>query len=201
MELTYIDDVVNAFLGEILPGTPGFRFAEPLGSYPITLGELAATIQSFRQMRSSLQMPDFSQPFFRALYATYLSYLSQTDFGYGLDIKEDQRGSLAIFIKALGLGQIFISRTRPGVTRGNHYHNVKVEKFLVLQGKAIIRLRHILETNVIEYIVCGEDYRVVDIPPGYTHSIQNDGPDDLVTLFWADELFDPDRPDTTYEKV
>jgi UDP-2-acetamido-2,6-beta-L-arabino-hexul-4-ose reductase len=201
MELTYIDDVVNAFLGEILPGTPGFRFAEPLGSYRITLGELAVTIKSFRQMRSSLQLPDFSEPFIRALYASYLSYLDPVDFAYPLTIKTDERGSLAEFIKAPGMGQVFVSRTHPGVTRGNHYHHSKVEKFLVLEGEAVIRFRHILGTEVIEIRVRGDEYRVVDIPPGYTHSIQNVGSADLVTLFWADELFDPDRPDTTYEKV
>jgi UDP-2-acetamido-2,6-beta-L-arabino-hexul-4-ose reductase len=201
MELTYIDDVVNAFLAEILPTVPGFRYVEPLVSYQVTLGELVEIITAFRQMRSSLQLPDFSKPFTRALYATYLSYLNQTDFGYQLAIKEDQRGSLSEFIKAPQIGQIFVSRTYPGITRGNHYHHTKIEKFLVLQGEAVIRLRNILETEVIECRVRGEDYRVVDIPPGYTHSIQNVGKEDLVTLFWADEVFDPNQHDTYYEDV
>jgi UDP-2-acetamido-2,6-beta-L-arabino-hexul-4-ose reductase len=201
IELTYIDNVVEAFLGEITESMPGFRYAEPLVTYWITLGELAETIQSFRQMRSSLQMPDFSQPFVRALYASYVTYLDQADFAYPLTIKTDKRGSLAEFIKAPGLGQVFVSRTRPGITRGNHYHHTKGEKFLVLEGEAVIRFRHILGTEEIEYRVRGDEYRVVDIPPGYTHSIQNVGAGDLVTLFWADEIFDPQKPDTTSEEV
>ena len=201
MEFTYIDDVVNAFLSEISPTIPGFLYAEPLISYRATLGELVEKITAFRQMRSNLQLPDFSKPFTRALYATYLSYLDQNDFGYQLAIKEDQRGSLSEFIKTSQIGQIFVSRTHPGMTRGNHYHHTKIEKFLVLQGEAVIRLRNIFETKVIEYRVRGEDYRVVDIPPGYTHSIQNVGKEDVVTLFWADEVFDPNHPDTYYENI
>jgi UDP-2-acetamido-2,6-beta-L-arabino-hexul-4-ose reductase len=201
IELTYIDVVVEAFLREITVGQPGFRYAEPLSSYRVTLGELAETIQSFRTMRSSLQLPDFSQPLIRALYASYLSYLDTTDFAYPLTIKTDKRGSLAEFIKAPGAGQVFVSRTYPGVTRGNHYHHTKVEKFLVLEGEAVIRFRHILGADLIEYRVCGDEYRTVDIPPGYTHSIQNVGSGTLVTLFWADESFNPEKPDTTIEEV
>ena len=118
-----------------------------------------------------------------------------------LDIKSDPRGSLAEFLKSPNMGQIFVSRTKPGITRGDHYHNTKTEKFLVLQGTAIIRFRNILSDKVIEYKVKGEEYSVVDIPTGYTHSIENVGDDDLVTLFWASEVFDPDRPDTYFEKV
>ncbi len=99
------------------------------------------------------------------------------------------------------MGQVFVSRTRPGVTRGHHYHHTKVEKFLVLEGEAVIRLRHILSGEVVAYRVRGEDFRVIDIPPGYTHSIENAGPGDLVTLFWASEVFDPGRPDTIYHEV
>ena len=188
-------------MGEMLPGKPGFQFAEALISYRISLGELAETIQSFRQMRSTLRVPDFSRPFIRALYATYLSYLDQADFSYPLLIKSDERGSLAEFIKAPAIGQVFISHTCPGFTRGHHYHHTKVEKFLVVHGEALIRLRPILGTEQIEVHVRGEEYRVVDIPPGYTHSIQNIGSDDLVTLFWADEIFNPDWPDTIFEPV
>ena len=99
------------------------------------------------------------------------------------------------------MGQIFVSRTKPGITRGNHYHHTKTEKFLVLEGEAVIRFRHIEGDEILEYPVSGEDYRVVDIPPGYTHSIENVGKSVLVTLFWASEVFDADRPDTYYEKV
>jgi UDP-2-acetamido-2,6-beta-L-arabino-hexul-4-ose reductase len=201
IELTYIDDVVEAFVNETESGTPGFRFAEPLTSTRITLGELAAKIRSFRDMRTSLVLPDFRDAFEKALYGTYLSYLNEKEFEYGLDIKTDQRGSLAEFLKSPSMGQIFVSRTKPGITRGDHYHHTKTEKFLVLEGTAVIRFRHIDSDQVLEYRVRGEDYRVLDIPPGYTHSIENVGQDELVTLFWASEMFDPNRPDTYFEKV
>ena len=201
IELTYIDDVVEAFVNETESGTPGFRFAEPLPSKQISLGELAEKVKQFREMRISLKLPDFRDAFERALYGTYLSYLNEKEFEYGLDIKSDQRGSLAEFLKSPSMGQIFVSRTKPGITRGDHYHHTKTEKFLVLEGEAIIRFRHIDSDQVLEYRVRGEDYRVLDIPPGYTHSIENVGQDELVTLFWASEMFDPEKPDTYFEKV
>jgi UDP-2-acetamido-2,6-beta-L-arabino-hexul-4-ose reductase len=99
------------------------------------------------------------------------------------------------------MGQLFVSRTRPGVTRGDHYHHTKAEKFFVVQGEAIIRFRHIESGQVMEYHVRGEDYRVLDIPPGYTHSLENVGKDELVTLFWSTQMFDPEHPDTYFEPV
>jgi UDP-2-acetamido-2,6-beta-L-arabino-hexul-4-ose reductase len=122
--------------------------------------------------------------------------LPTDDFAYSLDKKCDPRGCLAEFIKAPAFGQIFVSRTLPGITRGNHFHHTKAEKFLVLEGEAIIRFRAIEDGAIIEYPVNGHEFRVVDIPPGYTHSIENVGVSELITLFWADEIFDQDRPDT-----
>jgi UDP-2-acetamido-2,6-beta-L-arabino-hexul-4-ose reductase len=110
----------------------------------------------------------------------------------------DARGSLSEFVKGASFGQIFVSRTKPGITRGNHFHHTKTEKFLVLEGYALIRFQHILSGEYTEYPVRGEEYKVVDIPPGYTHSIENVGDGDLVTLFWASELFDPTQPDTYF---
>ena len=118
VDLTYIDDVVQSFLAELVDRRAGFRYAEALPSYNVRLGELADLIGSFKQSRSSLLLPDFSNPFVRALYATYLSYLPTDAFGYGLDIKTDPRGCLAEFIKQPAFGQIFVSRTKPGITRG-----------------------------------------------------------------------------------
>jgi UDP-2-acetamido-2,6-beta-L-arabino-hexul-4-ose reductase len=152
-------------------------------------------------MRTSLVLPDFSNDFERALYGTYLTYLNEKEFEYGIDKKTDQRGSLAEFLKSPSMGQIFVSRTNPGVTRGDHYHHTKTEKFLVLEGEGVIRFRHIEEDEILEYPVSGEKYQVVDIPPGYTHSIENVGEDELVTLFWASEIFDSEKPDTYFEKV
>jgi len=173
--------------------------------YTITLGRLAELIRSFRASRQSLLAPDFGDPFVHKLYGTFLSYLEPDDFAYDLSQRTDPRGSLAEFIKSPGFGQIFVSRTRPGITRGNHFHHTKTEKFLVLEGEAIIRFRHIgdrrsgirdQKAEVMEYRVSGQDYRVVDIPTGYTHSIENVGQGELVTLFWASEIFDAEQPDT-----
>lgn len=201
VDLTYIDDVVAAFVNELVPGGPGCRFAEALPSRVITLGEMAELITTFHHHRETLRLPDYSDPFTRALYTTYLSYREPEDHAYSLDIKTDNRGSLAEFLKSPPFGQIFVSRTNPGITRGNHYHHTKTEKFMVVQGDGIIRLRHILEDAVIEFRARGEDYRVVDIPPGYTHSIENVGDGEMVTLFWSVEIFDPEKPDTFFEPV
>jgi len=198
IELVYVDDVVRSFIGIMdsrLPVSDGkYCLVEP--TYRITLGVLAETIRGFRDSRVNLALPDMSDRFLRALYATYISYLPVDAFLYALTQRTDPRGELAELLKSPHFGQIFVSRTRPGITRGNHYHDTKVEKFVVLEGDAVIRFRHILGGDVIEYPVSGREFRVVDIPPGYAHSIENIGQNDLIVLFWADEIFDPDISDT-----
>lgn len=201
VDLTHIDEVVEAFVSEIDKNEPGFHLAEPLPSVRITLGQLVEKLQIYKNSRTTLHVPDYRSPFERALYSTFLSYLAEDKFDYGLDIKSDQRGSLAEFIKSPALGQVFVSRTHPGIVRGDHYHHTKTEKFLVLEGEAVIRFRHIESNKVLTYTVRGDEYRVVDIPPGYTHSIENIGDDVLVTLFWASEVFDPQHPDTFFDPV
>jgi len=199
LELVYIDDVVNELLAP-LDGALSNGFFEKREVSPTaktSLGDLAAKIRSFKESRTSLTLPSFEDDFTRRLYATYLSYLDGASFAYSLGRKDDQRGSLAEFMKSSHFGQIFVSRTNPGITRGNHFHNTKAEKFLVVEGSAVIRLRSINGGEIIEYRVSGDQFKVVDIPPGYTHSIENIGSDEMVTLFWASEIFDPRRPDTT----
>ncbi|MBE2233844.1 MAG: SDR family oxidoreductase [Anaerolinea sp.] len=181
--------------------SPALAHYEAQPVYTVTLGRLAELIRSFRASRQTLLAPDFSDPLVHKLYGTFLSYLETDDFAYDLTQRSDARGSLAEFIKSPPFGQIFVSRTRPGVTRGNHFHHTKTEKFLVLEGEAIIRFRHIQSQEIIEYTVRGEDYRVLDIPTGYTHSIENVGQGELVTLFWASEVFDAQQPDTVWEEV
>ncbi|MFZ2360460.1 MAG: NAD-dependent epimerase/dehydratase family protein [Anaerolineae bacterium] len=183
----------------IIPESLSYYETRPV--YTVTLGRLAELIRSFRASRQTLLAPDFGDPFVHKLYGTFLSYLEPDDFAYDLTQRTDPRGSLAEFIKSPGFGQVFVSRTKPGITRGNHFHHSKTEKFLVLEGEAIIRFRHIQSQEVIEYAVRGEDCRVLDIPTGYTHSIENVGLGELVTLFWASEVFDPGRPDTAWEEV
>jgi UDP-2-acetamido-2,6-beta-L-arabino-hexul-4-ose reductase len=210
LQLVYVGHVCAAFLKAVSLGqapladmkpSSGNGYVEVAPVFHTTLGELADTIRSFRSSRSSLQVPAFDDPFIYCLYATYLSYLEGPDFAYPLGQKTDNRGSLAEFLKSPAFGQIFVSRTKPGITRGDHYHHTKTEKFLVVQGDAIIRFRHILGDEIIEHPVSGQEFKVVDIPPGYSHSIENVGNDELVTLFWADRVFDPENQDTVYEKV
>jgi len=198
IELVYIDDVVNTFVG-LMDGRATaidgkYYPVSPL--YRISLGTLANTIAAFKASRVNLSLPDVSDALIRDLYATYISYLPTDSFAYSLPQWIDPRGELAELLKSPSFGQIFISRTRPGLVRGNHYHDTKVEKFIVLDGDAIIRFRHVLDGEVIEYPVCGRDFRVVDIPPGYTHSIENVGKNDLIVLFWAGEILNPENPDT-----
>lgn len=203
IELVYIDDVVRTFIAALdgVPSVTDEKFCRVQPTYRITLGALADQIHSFRESRVSLAVPDVGDPFVHALYATYISYLPAESFAYALTQRTDPRGELAELLKSPHIGQIFVSRTRPGITRGNHYHDTKVEKFVVLEGNAVIRFRHILAGDVIEYPVSGWEFRVVDIPPGYTHSIENVGPGELVTLFWANQIFDPEAPDTWFEEV
>ncbi len=203
IELVYIDDVVDEFLGVISQrdGDKDEYYHKIGRTFRITLGALAEKICQLRDMRKSLVVPDLSGDFMKCLHATYLSYLDKDDFSYKLDLKTDQRGGLAELIKSEHFGQIFVSTTHKGVIRGNHYHNTKVEKFCVLKGKAVIRFRHIFGDEVLSYHVSGENIEVVDIPPGYTHSIENLGDDEMIVLFWANQIFDPEKPDTYYSKV
>ncbi len=201
VELSYVDDVLEAFLAEIDgPQTAG-EAGSDIQSYRIQLGDLAGRIQAIHEMRSTLTLPDFADWFNRALYATYLTYVPPTEIRHNLEIKSDARGSLAEFIKQKHFGQVFVSRTKPGVTRGNHYHHTKTEKFFVVEGDGLIRMRAIEGGPVQEYHVTGSAYQVIDIPPGFTHSITNVGTEEMVTLFWSSEMFDPNRPDTYFLPV
>lgn len=202
LTLVHVDDVVRSFLSELVPDPPAGVFYREAGpTYTTTLGVLADLIHSFRASRQTLYVPDFGDAFIRKLYGTYVAYLPEDAFAYDLEQKCDARGCLAEFVKSTPFGQVFVSRTHPGVTRGNHFHHLKTEKFLVLEGTAVIRFRQIHGDELISYEVSGDEFRVLDIPPGYTHSIENVGTGVLVTLFWASEIFDPQQPDTVFEPV
>jgi len=198
LELVYIDDVVRSMLDSAFSRKQpcGAEYVEVELSFRTTVGQLAERISSFRDMRDSLLIPDMSDAFARRLYATYLSYHAGQAVSYQLQIKSDNRGSLAELFKSPTFGQLFISRTKPGIVRGNHYHNSKAEKFVVVQGEAVIRFRHIADNTTFDVRVRGEDFRIVDIPPGYTHSIENLSDGEMVVLFWANEIFDPHSTDT-----
>ena len=199
----YVDDIVREFLRiaarpEHDQSTSRYEF-QPV--YSITLGELHDLILSFREGREKSLIPDLSNPLVKCLYSTYVSFYDVHDLAYPVDLKTDDRGWLFELIKSPHAGQLFVSRTRPGITRGNHYHDTKIEKFCVIQGEGIIRFRNVLDDPVIEHQVNDREIRIVDIPPGYTHCIENTGSGDMITLFWANEIFDQQRPDTFAEKV
>jgi UDP-2-acetamido-2,6-beta-L-arabino-hexul-4-ose reductase len=196
IEIVHVDDVVAAFqsaAGEA-QGEPRFERVEPV--FRVTLGRLASLLGEFRENRDTLQIPDLADPFLRKLYGTYLAYLPPAGFAYDLVQKTDSRGTLAELLKLGGRGQVFVSRTHPGVTRGRHYHDLKFEKFVVLEGEAVIEFRHMATNETASYPVAGTDFRVVDIPPGWTHTITNVGRSEMVVLFWSSEVFDPARADT-----
>lgn len=203
LELVYVDDVVRVLVAEIgdTACAPGFAHAPEMAGFTVTLGDLADRIAGFSAMRQTGVLPDLGDSLTAHLYSTYLSFLDGPDMAYGLEKKSDERGSLAEFVKSPNAGQIFVSRTKPGVTRGNHYHHSKTEKFLVLEGSALIRLENVTTGELVEHEIEGSEYRVVDIPPGYTHSIRNLGSGEMVVLFWASEIFDPSAPDTFYREV
>jgi len=199
LSLVYVHDVARAMAGVIvLPpraGTVQYSEVAPVGR--ITVQQLADVLRYYRQSRQSATVPTVSDAFSRKLYASYLSYLDPGNFGYSLVKRSDERGTLAEFLRSDTTGQLFMSRTGPGKTRGNHYHHTKVEKFFVVEGEAVIRFRRADGTGqIIEYAINGADFRVIDIPPDYTHSIENVGAGQLVVLFWASEIFDPALPDT-----
>lgn len=203
VEFVYVDDVVDSLLAFIRGEEPetleGFATAGP--RFRVSLGELASRLQSYASLRRAGLVPDLGDPFVKRLWASFLSYLEPEDFAYPADLKTDARGSLFEAVKTERGGQIFVSRTRPGITRGNHYHDTKTEKFIVLAGSARISFRHVRSGARHDIDVSGSEPRIVDIPPGWTHLITNTGDTELMTLFWASEKFDPAKPDTYAAEV
>ncbi|MEG1757623.1 MAG: NAD-dependent epimerase/dehydratase family protein [Oscillospiraceae bacterium] len=204
MTLVYIDDVVE-LIKKAIGGGLSVRedgYCDVPVTHDIKLAEIASKLLKFHDSRKTLIMPSLRDELDKELYSTYLSYLDTDAFSYPLEKKEDSRGWLYEFIKSRDMGQFFVSKTKPGVTRGNHWHHTKVEKFLVISGEATIKFRKIDGGNIIEYKVSGENPTPVDIPVGYTHSIKNTSDTkELITLFWANEMFNPDKPDTYFLEV
>ena len=205
LPLVYIDDVVQCLLDVMRHGSArmdgeGFCRIHPV--HRVTLGRLAETLQGFARARGAGGLPTLAVPnlaadsFEKKLYSTYLSYLPEDSFAYDLNMHCDARGSFTEFLRTPERGQVSVNISRPGIVKGNHWHHTKNEKFLVVRGEGVIRFRRIDSDQVIEYRVSGDKLQVVDIPCGYTHNIENVGDGDLVTVMWANEAFDPDRPDT-----
>jgi UDP-2-acetamido-2,6-beta-L-arabino-hexul-4-ose reductase len=197
ISLIYVDDVIKEMIacmdGQV---TTIDGILRVLPEYEMTVGELAKTLTGFHQSRNTLQLQNQTDLLTKKLYATYLSYLDEQQFIYDLTMHEDHRGSFTEILKTANEGQISVNISKPGITKGNHYHHTKNEKFIVVSGEGLIRFRKVDCDQIIEYRVSGKKIQVVDIPPGYAHSIVNIGNDDLVTVMWASEWFDPKNPDT-----
>jgi len=210
MQLVYIDDVVEELIAALegrgsQPDDDGY-YAVPV-VHTITLGKITDLLYGFKETRETLALPDMSDPFTKKLYSTYLSYLPEDAFSYPLVSHADERGSFTEFLKTVHHGQVSVNISRPGITKGNHWHHTKNEKFLVVSGRGVIRFRKVDAgtgsgcEEIISCYVSSEKLEVVDIPPGYTHTIENLGEADMVTIMWVNECFDPEHPDTWYLEV
>ena len=203
LELVYIDDLVEEIVRAINGcgnrSDNGFYFV-PI-QHEVKLSKLSELLYSFQQSRRDLSVPDMSDSFIKKLWATYLSYLPESGFSYPLVAHTDPRGSFTEFLKTENAGQVSVNISKPGITKGNHWHQTKNEKFLVVSGQGVIRFRKIGSEPILSYPVSAEHLVVVDIPPGYTHNIENTGSTDMITIMWASECFDPQKPDTYCEEV
>ncbi len=202
LRMVYIDDLVDEMICALQgkPHREGDFCVVPV-EHRLTLGRMAELIQSFRDSRSKNEVIDTSDALTQKLYATYLSYLPKEAFSYPLHMNVDARGSFTEIIRTAERGQFSVNISKPGITKGNHWHHSKNEKFLVVSGRGVIRFRQIHSDEVLEYFVSGEKLEVVDIPTGYTHNIENLGETDMVTFMWASECFDPNKPDTYFLEV
>ena len=216
LELLYIDDLVEELL-DALEGREhrctfdgvhavlcddGKYCAAPV-SHSVTLGQIAELLRTFREQSSTLRMPELPEgSFAKKLYSTYLSYLPRERIAFPLEMHRDERGSFTELLKTASCGQFSVNVSKPGITKGQHWHNSKWELFIVVSGRALIEERKLGTQEVLRFEVSGEQPQAVHMLPGYTHSITNlSQTEPLVTLMWANELFDPQRPDTFYEAV
>lgn len=201
LSLVHVDDVCNAFL-ELLDRPPsGADFADPRPVYTTTVGTVADAIRGFAGSRTTLTTDRVGTGLIRALYSTYLSYLPPEAFAYDVPRHADPRGVFVEMLKTPDCGQFSYFTAGPGVTRGQHYHHAKTEKFLVLKGRARFGFRHIVTGERHEITTEGGEARIVETIPGWTHDITNIGEDEMIVMLWANEVFDRARPDTVAEPV
>lgn len=200
LRLMYVDDIIRTII-EAADNNEAIGEIEVEPVYCTSVGVVADIIKSFPSDRSAGNISEIDNDVIRKLYSTYLSYLPQRSFGEYMTMHGDARGSFTELLHFNGKGQVSVNITKPGVTKGNHWHHTKTEKFIVVAGQASIKFRQVGTDEVIEYIVSGDKIESIDIPPGYTHNITNIGDVDLITIMWANEIFDPKRPDTFYMNV
>ena len=203
LELVYIDDICETFGRAVLDiSTVSYNDINYIKERKvISLGELSELIYSFRDDMKSIYVPKTGDSFVKKLFATYVSYLPLDDMVHTPVQHIDQRGGFCELVRTLDSGQFSVSFSKPGIFRGNHYHHTKMERFIVIKGKAKITFRHILTNEMKEYYVSGDELQIVTIPVGYTHKIENIGEDEMILFLWCNELFDEKHPDTYFEEV
>lgn len=201
IKLIYIDDVIENFIHHIKSSWVGYLFGEISPQYTITVGALAKQLYEFKNSRQTLIIPGVGTGLVRALYSTYVSYLSPKDFSYLVPKYGDARGDFVEMLKTPDCGQFSYFTALPGVTRGGHYHHTKTEKFLVISGTARFGFRHMLTGEKYELVTSGDKPEVVETVPGWTHDITNIGNEKMVVMLWANEIFDREKPDTIASKV
>lgn len=198
LELVYVDDVVTSVIGAIDGRSPAkkrdFCTVQPV--YRTTVGQIAAIVRRFPEIRSDGTVPPIDDPLTKLLYATYLTHIPPENLKYELRQSGDDRGILGNLLSSRSFGHLFYSQTVPGASRGHHYHDTKAEKFCVVHGTAEIRLRNVATDREVTFTVRGSDCRAVDIPPGVLHSLKNIGDDEVVTLFWSSEIPGTEHADT-----
>jgi UDP-2-acetamido-2,6-beta-L-arabino-hexul-4-ose reductase len=201
LRLVYVDDVVNAFLQALEEPIAGLSYPAVAPEYMITLGELSDQIDAFKNCRNDLVSERVGIGLTRALYATYMSYLPVEKFAYGVPAHGDARGVFVEMLKTPDAGQFSFFTVHPGITRGGHYHHTKTEKFLVIKGRARFGFRHMLTNEVYHLETHGDEPRIVETVPGWTHDITNIGIDEMAVMLWANEIFDRANPDTFASQV
>jgi len=203
LDLVWIGHVTEHFLQHIHPSKdkPGTYFVDTQPNFSISLADLATQLQSFVSIRKSGALPNLADPLTKLLHSVFISYYAPNNLAYPVELRTDSRGWLFELIRSVHGGQIFVSSTKPGIERGNHFHDIKIEKFCVVQGKAVIKFRNRDGVEVKSYVIDSAPSQIVDIPPHYTHKIVNIGSEELITIFWSSEPFDPQRPDTYFEAV
>jgi len=202
ISLAYIDDVFNLFIEDIKKSKEdNYGHYKIDKTYTKSIGGIAKLIYSFKEGRNTKEIIDLTDEFTKRLYATYLSYLPHDGFIYPLRMNVDERGSFTEFIKSPYGGQVSVNIIKPGAVKGNHWHHTKNEKFLVVEGNGVVRLRQINDERIIEYRVGKDKLEVVDVPVGYVHNITNVGDGDLVIIIWCSECYDPKVNDTYYETI
>lgn len=199
LELVYIDDVIEEFIRVMMGNLPvnlegDYCYIKP--NYKIKLGELASMIKDFNNSMNSILVPKTGDEFTKKLFSTYLSYVELDDMVFTPKMNIDHRGSFSELIKTFESGQVSVSVSKSGVFRGNHYHHTKMEKFIVVKGSAKITFKHVITGELKEYDVNDKELKIVSIPVGYTHKIENTSDDEMILLIWGNEIFDPNKPDT-----